>query len=437
MAEPVTIQTEHLSKKFCRALKRSMLYGLEDIATMLLPKGSGRREKASADSALLRPNEFWALHDVCLEIRRGERVGLVGVNGAGKSTLFSLLSRVCPPTSGTIRLGGRLQALITLGAGFHPNLSGRENIYINAAILGMSAKEVRPKVDEIIAFAELEDSIDAPVKTYSTGMFVRLGFAIAAQVNPDILLLDEVLSVGDGYFQAKSLKKARELTEKGCTIVLVSHNLLTIQGFSERCLWIDGGRIRMDGPTEAVLPEYDNFLARHIGRYAKSSVKSFRRGTGAVSIDSYELLDGAGKALRVSEGGDLPELRRQEDLRVRLHYTVREGELGRLRFEVAIKEPSSGIGISTARSPFSDCIFPAGHQGTVEVLFPKVILSEGEYCLFLGVDDDCFNAARCHVSLDEISPSFRVIARAGEARPPRWTTRHFLTELPYHYVKMS
>ncbi len=227
-------------------------------------RGGGHRSLREAlDSAFRRsrrgaPSRFWALSDVAFEAKQGDAVGIIGPNGAGKTTVLRLLAGVTPPSRGRIEVRGKVASLIELGAGFHPELSGRENVYLNGAILGLSRQEVRRKLDEIVEFAELADAIDVPVKRYSSGMYVRLGFAVAVHAGADILLMDEVLSVGDARFQQRSLRKLRALVEGGATVVLVSHNLSTIGLFCQEALCLNGGKIIARGDAASVVSAYVN-----------------------------------------------------------------------------------------------------------------------------------------------------------------------------------
>src|ERR1700720_4622404 len=200
--------------------------------------------------------EFWALRDVTFSLERGEILGLVGRNGAGKSTLLKILSHVTVPTTGSFVARGRLGALIEIGAGFHPELTGRENVFLNGSIMGMSRREVQEKFDRIVAFAEIERFIDTPIKHYSSGQQMRLGFSVAAHVDPEILLIDEILAVGDASFQAKCLNKLAELKEDDKTIILVSHNLSNITDYAKRVVWLDGGSVRMIGEANEVVDAY-------------------------------------------------------------------------------------------------------------------------------------------------------------------------------------
>ena len=207
-------------------------------------------------SSRLSNNHIWALKDVSFEIKKGEVVGVIGGNGAGKSTLLKILSRITKPTEGYVRIHGRVGSLLEVGTGFHPELTGRENIYLNGAILGMRNKEIDRKFDEIVAFAEIEKFIDTPVKLYSSGMYGRLAFSVAAHLEPDILLVDEVLAVGDAAFQKKCLGKMEDVAYQGRTVLFVSHAMATIQNLCSRAVLLYGGTLRADGPTEPVIQRY-------------------------------------------------------------------------------------------------------------------------------------------------------------------------------------
>jgi lipopolysaccharide transport system ATP-binding protein len=202
------------------------------------------------------PETFWALRDVSFEVQRGEVVGIVGRNGAGKSTLFKILNRITEPTLGEADIFGRVGALLEVGTGFHPELTGRENVFMNGAILGMRRTEIRDKFDEIVAFAGVEKFLDTPVKRYSSGMYVRLAFAVAAHLEAEILLVDEVLAVGDAEFQNKCLGKMHDVSQAGKTVIFISHATAAIAQLCRRALWINDGRLVADGAAKAVLAEY-------------------------------------------------------------------------------------------------------------------------------------------------------------------------------------
>jgi lipopolysaccharide transport system ATP-binding protein len=253
MEDDVVIKVEHVSKKYCMSLRRSMVYGLEDIGKNLFGM--------SSNSGRLRPDEFFALDDVSFELKKGDRLGLIGANGSGKSTLLKLLNGIFWPDKGKITVKGRVGALIEVGAGFHPLLTGRENVYINGAILGMSKQEVDARFDEIVEFADIGEFIDAPVRSYSSGMFVRLGFAVAVHCDPDILLVDEALAVGDVDFQIRCL---RHITKKmtGCTVVLVSHAPNLIRFNCKEVLFLNKGKTKFFGEAGQGVDQYTDFMMK-------------------------------------------------------------------------------------------------------------------------------------------------------------------------------
>jgi lipopolysaccharide transport system ATP-binding protein len=238
----------------------------------------GRRRRATARE------EFWALRDVNLEIKQGEVVGIIGRNGAGKSTLLKILSRITDPTKGRIRLRGRVACLLEVGTGFHPELTGSENVFLNGAILGMSRLEIKRKFDEIVAFAEVERFLDTPVKRYSSGMYVRLAFAVAAHLEPEILIVDEVLAVGDASFQRKCLGKLGEVSKEGRTVLMVSHNMTSISQLCNETIWIESGRLRLRGPTKAVISEYLTSGSHVDGRVV------WETGIANPDVDEFKLL---------------------------------------------------------------------------------------------------------------------------------------------------
>jgi ABC-2 type transport system ATP-binding protein len=234
--------------------------------------------------------EFWALRDVSFEVPAGTTFGLIGANGAGKSTMLKVLSRILVPDKGSVKLGGRVSALLELGAGFHPELSGRENVFLNGTILGMTEAEVERKFDEIVAFSGLEHAIDNAVKTYSSGMQARLGFAVAVSIEPEILIIDEVLAVGDEQFQRRCLERMAELRAGGRTCIFVSHSLGQVQQICERVVWLDKGRLAEEGNAEEVIASYLRSVSSNVWIDAEGRD---RMGTGEVRLDVEVLADGA------------------------------------------------------------------------------------------------------------------------------------------------
>ncbi len=278
--------------------------------------------------------EFWALRDVSFEIPGGATFGLIGHNGSGKSTLLKLLAGIHRPTAGRIATHGRISALLELGAGFHPELTGRENIYLNGAILGLSRRQIDAAIDDIIDFSGIEEFVDVPVKVYSSGMYVRLGFSIAVKVDPEILLVDEIVAVGDEEFQRKCFDHLHELRRRGTTIVIVTHALGIVESLCDQALWLDHGVLRSLGEGRAVVKGYLDAVnedeAAHGGAVARSRARPVsghaRLGTGEVRVTNLEFLDARGQASPVLVSG--------EPATFRLHYLARE----------AVAEPVFGLG---------------------------------------------------------------------------------------------
>lgn len=298
------VSVEGVSKKFCRSLKRSLWYGVRDLGSELLGRNDGH--------STLRHDEFWAISDVTLQVARGETLGLIGHNGAGKTTLLRMLNGLIRPDLGRISVTGRMQALIALGAGFNPILTGRENIYVNASVLGISKAETDRKFDEIVAFSGIEEFIDMPVQSYSSGMTVRLGFSVAAHLDPDILLVDEVLAVGDLAFKTKCQVRIQELRDSGVAIIFVSHNLHTVSHICNRTIALEKGRIIFDGDTEEAIDIYRDSLIR----LNNGAAESLRGGTGEIRIQGVAVLDCNERPRERFEVGD--------PLRLRLHYEAKE-----------------------------------------------------------------------------------------------------------------
>lgn len=297
------IKVEGLSKKFCRSLKRSMWYGMKDLGQELL----GRRQP---NGHALRPDEFWAVKDVSFELKRGECLGLLGHNGAGKTTLLKMLNGLIRPDQGRIEMHGTVGALIALGAGFNPVLTGRENIFVNASVLGMKKSLVESRIDEIVDFAEIPEFIDSPVQTYSTGMTMRLGFAVAAiLLEPDILFLDEVLAVGDVGFAMKCLNVIRSLSDKSA-VVLVSHNMPQVSLFCTRTMVLDHGKVLVDSNDVAIgIDQYFSLLSHEAHVFE----------TGGSRILDLQLTS-EGQLLE----GPNPMIRHGQDVSVRLTLQLSE-----------------------------------------------------------------------------------------------------------------
>ncbi|MGH6957444.1 MAG: ABC transporter ATP-binding protein [Caulobacteraceae bacterium] len=260
MGEDVVIRAEGLGKRYrLGAGAAPERYRTLREAVAQAPKAMARRALSRFGRAAAGPPsepDFWALKDVGFEVRRGETLGVIGRNGAGKSTLLKILSRITDPTEGRVTIEGRVASLLEVGTGFHPELSGRENIFLNGAILGMRRAEIRKRFDEIVAFADVERFLDTPVKRYSSGMYVRLAFAVAAHLEPEILVVDEVLAVGDAEFQKKCLGRMNAVAESGRTVLFVSHNMGAVSSLCDRALLLEGGRVTAEGDADEVIRQY-------------------------------------------------------------------------------------------------------------------------------------------------------------------------------------
>lgn len=396
MTAASAVRAEGLGKRYrLRHAEQSGRYvALRDVlaAKAAAPLRWWRREAGQAPATR---EDFWALKDVAFDIAEGEVVGIIGRNGAGKSTLLKVLSRITEPTEGRVILGGRVASLLEVGTGFHPELTGRENIFLNGVILGMSRAEVTRKFDEIVAFADVERFLDTPVKHYSSGMYVRLAFAVAAHLEPDILIVDEVLAVGDAEFQKKCLGKMHDVSRGGRTVLFVSHNMAAIQALCSRAIWLDTGTVAHQGPVDEC-----------IGRYLAHATHSASSGEGlAVPISkSLELQRFVVTPNPVASGDRL-----QFSLSFAAAAPIRISELAMLIYSahemrVAILDlRSSGLPVSIA----------AGGTWTLNGWIASLPLVEGDYRLGLYVASSESNGN--HLGLLELAVSARV--RAGDHVP--------------------
>jgi lipopolysaccharide transport system ATP-binding protein len=375
----IAIRIEGLGKRYRLVPRRDGHDTLRDsiasgAATSLRRLRSARRGRPPAPGK----DEFWALRDVSLDIREGEVVGVIGRNGAGKSTLLKVLSRVTDPTEGWADLRGRLGSLLEVGTGFHPELTGRENTYLNGAILGMRKAEIRRKFDAIVDFAEIGQFIDMPVKRYSSGMYVRLAFAVAAHLEPEILLVDEVLAVGDMAFQRKCLGRMQEVGREGRTILFVSHNMAAVEQLCDRTLYLDRGIVKAQGRTADVITAYqteslppagsDVDLSQHAARVTKS---------GAI-ITRLILRDATGSSSALYE----PDSAMVIELVVDPPTPLREPRLA------ASIEDTAGRRITTVASYFQgEGLEPISGRSRVECTIPRLGLGAGRYLITVSLHD--------------------------------------------------
>jgi lipopolysaccharide transport system ATP-binding protein len=367
MTKDIAISVRDLGKRYIRnggTKHNSIRDILQDKLTTLLTLGIKRRKK----------DYFWALSGATFDIRKGENVGIIGLNGAGKSTLLKVLSRIVTPTTGEARIHGRLGALLEVGTGFHGELTGRENTFLYGSILGMTRAEVEEKFDAIVEFAEIKEFIDTPVKRYSSGMYVRLAFSVAAHLDPDILLLDEVLAVGDAAFQRKCMNFARSLEQKGSTILFVSHNMFSIKTMCQRVIYLRKGKVVFDGPTDEGLKLYEN----------DSRLKEthwFHRDDGepAISFTEANIETAAGVNTGVVEHG--------EPVTFRLRYkTTRRIEKPDVRLSIDREDDLHTMTFSTAMEGL-DLPYLEG-EGELVVKLPPIKLTSDFYLANVAVREN-------------------------------------------------
>jgi lipopolysaccharide transport system ATP-binding protein len=398
----------------------------DDVSKCFHVRHEGPRSLQSVLLNLLRlrirqpKQRYWVLRNITFAIQRGEMLGIVGVNGSGKSTTLKLISRIIEPTSGQIRVNGRVSALLELGAGFHPDLTGRENVYLNGSILGLSRQEIKRKFDDIVGFADLESSIDIPVRFYSSGMYMRLGFSVAIHVNPDILLVDEVLAVGDYAFQIKCLQHIDKLKHQGATIIFVSHDMEAIKELCDRAIWLDGGGVCAEGNPEYVVERYlGGFADESLGvsQGGRKLARGQRWGSGEVELTDVHFLDAQGREKTVFATG--------EPLRVQMHYMAHK-RIESPVFGMAFHS-SEGARINGSNTSTSGCpIDWLEGRGRVEYRIDSLPLLEGSYLFTATVYNFGGSVPQAYDHLDRafvlrVRPDTRVKETLGMVYIPcRW-----------------
>lgn len=376
--DEVVLSVQGVSKRFCRNLKRSLLYGVQDIISEVM----GTR----ASNHKLRAKEFWAVKDVSFVLRRGESLGLIGPNGSGKTTLLRIISGLIKPDTGSVEVNGRLAPLIALGAGFNPILTGRENVYTNMSILGLSKKEIDERFQDVIDFAEITDAIDAPVQSYSSGMAARLGFACAIHTEPEILLIDEVLAVGDIRFKAKCYRKLYELRKKGISFILVNHNTQAILHACESALYLLKGELILHGNIESIIKRYEEDL--FLGSANQASQIMFipeKLEQESLGIDIVSLLfkDQQGQILESIVTGQnvnfcvgIKASQKFEDVNLHIKIT----ELG--------SEGGSALFLSGGNDEIFFNVLPGEHE--IQVQLPYLCFKPGTYNMSVKVKTGAF-----------------------------------------------
>ncbi|MEH2455810.1 ABC transporter ATP-binding protein [Nostoc sp.] len=361
------IQVENLGKKYIIGHQQQERYtALRDVIANKV-KSLGTLIQNPKSKIQNSQEEFWALKDVSFEIKQGDRVGIIGRNGAGKSTLLKILSRITEPTQGSIKIKGRVASLLEVGTGFHPELTGRENIYLNGAILGMGKVEIKRKFDEIVAFAEVEKFLDTPVKRYSSGMYVRLAFAVAAHLEPEILIVDEVLAVGDAQFQKKCLGKMEDVGKEGKTVLFVSHNMATVTTLCQRAIWLVNGQVNLEGNVEQITSKYLSYGTEHSGEVILTKQSQNQR----FCFKRVCLLNTEGNINSVFDVRD--------PIKIHLEYEVTQGfNILEVSFKVI---NSSGISIFIVDRSFhlSSELVIGSYVAEIEI--PSLFLAPGSYSI--------------------------------------------------------
>jgi lipopolysaccharide transport system ATP-binding protein len=372
----VAVRLENISKKYLlRHQKQERYVSLRDVLTNKVSstfkslRGTGKEIHQVDD---LTKETFWALKDINLEIQQGDRIGIIGRNGAGKSTLLKLMSRIVEPTSGKISINGRIASLLEVGTGFHPELTGRENIFLNGAILGMRHQEIKRKFDAIVAFADVEKFLDTPVKHYSSGMYMRLAFSVAAHLDPEILVVDEVLAVGDAEFQKKCLGKMKEAGDEGRTVIFVSHSMPTITSLCSQCVLLDKGQIAKYGkPSEVVIDYYTN------GGQSLAKVDFSSRGN-TIGDEYVTLLEGS---IKNKEDVTAHEVDIRHAMKISMRYRVNQKTNIRFIPNFHLLTASGIYAFVTSHEPVS--LVPGVY--VAECTIPGNFLNEGAYFVGLAI----------------------------------------------------
>ena len=398
---PTVIQLQRVSKRYRAGRSRTLT---ELVGTRVRRLVRPREDDAVYSLTLgKRAANIWAVQDLDFEVHRGAGLGVIGPNGAGKTTLLKLISRVTWPTKGRVRVAGRVVSLIELGAGFHPELTGLENIYLGGGLFGLSRRDIATKIDRIVEFAGVERMIDAPMKRYSSGLYARLGFSVAIHSNPDIVLVDEVLAVGDAAFRRRAIESLRQLIEAGKTVLFISHDMWNVRRLCDHILWMDQGRVRAYGPAAEMAERYMREVNLESLANERTALQSHRRGTGEIRFTAIRLLDASGCETKVIAADD--------SLTIAAEYRASEPVRGPV-FHMALVDVDTGFVVSTAASRATDMPVVEG-TGLIRCTFPSLPLRPRHYIVRLAI----FDTLRT-VEYDQVTAGPRFVvtpaARGGE-----------------------
>jgi len=371
---PLSIQLEHVTKRYRTGRSRTIV----DLVASNVDRLRGRSDEVHSAARGRIDATIHALRDVSLDVPQGSGVGIIGRNGAGKTTLLKLISRVTWPTSGSVRVAGHVVSLIELGAGFHPELTGRENVYLGAGLFGLTRREIDRQFDAIVQFADVERLIDTPMKRYSSGLYARLGFAVAIFARPDIVLVDEVLAVGDAAFRRRALEALRRLIADGKTVLFISHDMWNVRRLCSEIVWMEDGRVRASGPAAEIAEQYMDEVNLEALANRSNALQSHRGGTGEIRYGSVDLLDASGRPASMLAASDT--------LIVRASYRA-DVAIDRPLFEIAIIDVDTGLVVTTAKSAPSDMPRRIAGGGVVEFRFPTLPLRPRQYVMRLSITD--------------------------------------------------
>ena len=370
----IAIQLENVTKRYRTGRSRTIV----DLVASSVADMRGQTTEVHSATRGKIDATIHALRDVSFEVKEGAGLGIIGRNGAGKTTLLKMISRVTWPTSGTVRVAGHVVSLIELGAGFHPELTGRENVYLGAGLFGLTRKEIDRQFDAIVSFADVERLIDTPMKRYSSGLYARLGFSVAIHSNPDIVLVDEVLSVGDASFRRRAMEALRSLISSGKTVLFISHDMWNVRRLCSDILWMENGSVRAYGEAGAIAETYMNEVNLQAMQNQATSLQSHRGGTGEVRFEHVDLYN--------ANGAPSATFAQNDTLVIRGSYVASKAVESPV-FQVAIVDIDTGVVVTTASTAGRNAATTVQGPGEIEIRFAQLPLRPRQYVLRLSITD--------------------------------------------------
>ncbi len=414
-SESTAIRLERVTKRYRTGRSRTLVDGLASTWDRL----RGRRGEVFSAAHGRIDASIFALRDVTFDVAEGTGLGIIGPNGAGKTSLLKLISRVTWPTTGRVRVAGRVVSLIELGAGFHPELTGRENVYLGAGLFGLTRREIDRRFDDIVQFAGVEQLIDMPMKRYSSGLYARLGFSVAVYSHPDIVLVDEVLAVGDAAFRRRALEALQRLIGDGKTVLFISHDMWNVRRLCDRIVWLDRGHVRAIGRTDEIVDRYTEEMNVRALENAANPLQTHRAGTGELRFTEIDVIDEAQTPVTtVAEGGPLT---------VRAVYAV-HARVASAVFQVAIIDADTGLVIATAASAPVEALAEPQGFGAIDCTFDSLPLRPRQYALRLTITD-----AHQLMAYDVVSAGPRFVVTSGGPAHHPTDDDSGVVSLPYRF----